>query len=137
MTRPVRIAGVVVVAALAVAIPALASGHDRAAMHATSVPALLCVGPVAPGSPRVVLTPAPGKPARPHQRSLRAERAHKRGKHSKGAPAFRCIPPCGWIVTQRGGAPGLRARPWPADCEPRLICVRAQAGRARLCPPCV
>jgi hypothetical protein len=120
---------VVVVAALVVAIPAFASGHPRAAMHATSFPALLCIGPVAPASSGVVLAPAPQAQARPH--------GHKRRKHSKGAPPFRCIPPCAWIATEPAGATGVTGRAWPADCEPRPVCVRADAGQARLCPPCV
>jgi hypothetical protein len=128
-------AGVVVVAALAVAIPALASGHDRAAVHAAAARALLCPGPSAPGS-RQLFFVAPTTHAKSRHGGRRAGHAHNRGAHSRGTPAIRCIPPCGWIVTEPAGATGRAMLTPPLTCEPRLRCVIAGADRARVfCQP--
>lgn len=118
-------AGVVVVATFAVAIPALASGHGRTAVHAVAAPTLLCPGPIAPGSTRLFVVPTT------HTKSRR------RGRHtSKGAPAIGCFPPCGWIVTEPGGATERVPLTPPLTCEPRLVCVLPGADRARVfCHP--
>src|SRR6202035_798644 len=119
MTRPVRMAGVVVVATFAVAIPALASGQGRTAAHPAAAPALLCPAPVVPGSTRIffVVRPPPS-------------RSRYRGPHTpRGAPAIRCVPPCGWVVTEPAGATGRATLRPPLTCEPWLVCVLSGADR--------
>ena len=118
-------AGVVVVATFAVAIPALANGHGRTAVHAVAAPTLLCPSPIAPGSTRLFVVPTT------HTKS------RHRGRHTaKGAPAIRCFPPCGWIVTEPTGATGPTTLTPPLTCEPRLVCVLPGADRARVfCHP--
>ena len=134
MTRPVRVAGVVVVAALAVAIPALASGHDRAAVQAVAARALLCPGPTTPGNRQHFVVPATHTTSGRHGR--RAGHAHSQETHSEGTPADRCARPCGWIVTEPAGATGRARLTPPLRCEPRLVCVPAGANRARVfCHP--
>jgi hypothetical protein len=125
-------AGVVVVAALAVAIPALASGQDRAAVPAAAARLLLCPGPTAPGG-RQLFFVAPTthtKSRHPSRRPVQAD------AHFKVTPAIRCVPPCGWIVTEPAGATGRARLTPPLTCEPRLVCVLAGADRARVfCHP--
>ena len=121
-------AGVVVVAALAVAIPALASGQDRAAVPAAAARLLLCPGPTAPGG-RQLFFVAPTthtKSRHPSRRPVQAD------AHFKVTPAIRCVPPCGWIVTEPAGATGRARLTPPLTCEPRLVCVLAGADRARV-----
>lgn len=119
-------AGVVLVAALTVSVPAFASAHG-AAQRATKGSALFC--PVA--------TAAAGTPASGTARSAPATTAasksrrgrRRRHSHHRAAP---CIPPCRWLTAEPAGATGPTG---VTDCEPPPVCRLAAAGPQPICPP--
>ena len=124
VTRPARIAGVLLVAALTVAVPALGSAHG-AAHHPTKGSALLCpVATAAAGAP--VIGAARSAPAtKLTAQSPRGRRG--RHPHRRGVP---CIPPCRWLTPEPGGATGPTG---PRHCKPPPVCRLAAAGPQPIC----
>ena len=127
-------AGVVLVAVIAVAIPAFASGHDGSRRTRRQ---LVCCSAMARPRRRAGRA-AFHPPSQARQRLRRpttgpcAQRANRTTGRS---PRSGCAA-CGWIVTEPAGATGrVRLTP-PLACEPPIICVPAGADRARVfCHP--
>src|ERR1039458_4126847 len=107
-------AGVVLVAALTVAVPAFGSAHATA-VHATAGPALLC--PVATrtstGGAGIVGAAKSASATKAAAKSRRGRR-HRRSHH-RAAP---CIPPCRWLTAEPAGATGPTGG---AECEPLSV----------------
>jgi hypothetical protein len=115
-------AGVVLVAALTVAVPAFGSAHG-AAQRATKGSALFCpVATAAAGTP--ISGTARSAPASKSRRGRR-----RRHSHHRAAP---CIPPCRWLTAEPAGATGPNG---VTDCEPPPVCRLAAAGPQPICPP--
>jgi len=118
-------AGVVLVAALTVAVPAFGSAHSAAA-PATTRPALICPSPPTTGDARIL---GSSKAATAKQAAAKPRRGprHRRSRH-RVAP---CIPPCRWLTAEPAGPTGPTGA---TDCEPPHACPLA-AGPQRICPP--
>jgi hypothetical protein len=111
-------AGVVVVAALAVAIPAFASGHDGVAARATAGSALLCPVSTTTATSGGVLVPTAttttnAHPSARHQGRRRGH-SHHRAKPRKGQGTAMCI--CGPLTAEPGSATGPSGATFP--CPP-------------------
>ena len=154
MTRRLRIVGVVVVAMLIVAIPALANGQGRAGVRAAAGTALLCRVSTPTGAAGLVVTTTSLSTARRHARSRHRGR-HKKPSKQRGKPAnatsgVPCVPPCGPVVGDSRGATGATGCELPYPCPlsatasvcPPIPCAVTQrggqddpAGTTPICPP--
>src|ERR1039457_1187115 len=119
-------AGVVLVAALTVAVPAFGSAHGTA-VHATAGPALLCPVATTTGGAGIVATAKSATATKAAAKSRRGRR-HRRSHH-RAAP---CVPPCRWLTAEPAGG---TAPTGGTQCEPPRVCPLAGTGPQRICPP--
>ena len=119
-------AGVVLVAALTVAVPAFGS-VPGAAVPATAPSALLCPVATTTGGTGIVRTLRPAHATKAATKSRRGRR--RRRAHHRAAP---CIPRCRWLSTDLAGATGPTG---PTDCAPPHVCPPPAPEPQRNCPP--
>jgi hypothetical protein len=136
MTKPLRMAGVVVVAVAAIAVPSLALGNSsQPSKHPRPVATVLC--PLAGGTAAVLKGDAKVKSHRHHSRHHR----HRKPLTGTTGPTIGCLPPpClynarPWTGASGATGPTVHCPPFPCPGATGSTGTTAAAGATVFCRP--